>query len=353
MMQDSWNAAVASPPELPPIPPKQTVPDAADAAASLRMLSGAFSAVELRDRVVIMLLFDQVVREDQVELAWQLWNQMSPDGAREPLWRVLTLFPDLDRELVYAEAARVYGFEEANLDRRVALFMIQKYAGLMPEAHWNALVELRVVPIDDAEETATRPARTIFATQDPTRPEVHRLLPLLDLPGYELRYAPEDALVNLLVEAFPRRYAYLKGLSGMSRDLLAGAAIDAIEVPPSPVVTDGPGSSLHVFEDTLVEAVRARATDVCFLPTADGRLEVYFQHGEALQRQRVLDEPRAKEFVRAIRRQVILDEQTLAPRVAKRAIRRWIDGARVGFRVAAVPPHEEVHAECIVVHVGS
>ena len=51
-----------------------------------------FSALALRDRVVIMLLFDQVVREDQVEQAWQLWQQMGREGAKEPLWRVLMPF---------------------------------------------------------------------------------------------------------------------------------------------------------------------------------------------------------------------------------------------------------------------
>lgn len=320
-----------------------------------------FSPIELRDRVVIMLLFDQVVREDQVELAWHLWQQMGLDGVKEPLWRVLTLFPELDRELVYAEAARVYGFEEARISRPQALALIHKLEQHLDQERWNQLVDLRVVPIAETEQPHRHRSRMIFATQDPTRPEVHRLMSQLNLAGFELRYARESEVVNLLIEAFPHRYNHLKGLSGVTKDFLAGLGYSESDtiLEESPATIEGdllrpdPATSpLYMFEEVLVEAVKQHATDVCLLPTPNGQAtEVYFQIEDELTRRRVVEHFPAKTIITAIKSAVIRSEDRAEGKVEKRIVQRWIEGARVRFRVSAVPPSEEVHSECIVVRV--
>ncbi len=319
-------------------------------------IEGSFSPFELRDRVVIMLLFDQVVREEQVELAWQLWRQMSHEGAQTPFWRVLTLFPELDRELIYAEAARVYGFEEARINRQRAIVLIQQLEQRLDAHQWEQMVELRVVPMAEYDPLVTGKPRLIFAVQDPTRPEVHQLLEELDLPGFELRYASEGDILDLLVVSFPHRYNHLMGLSGVSKDFLAGVHAPPAEPAPASVSTDvQPGvvrTIIDLFEEVLAASVRQHATDACVLPTPDGVIEVYFQRGDTLQRWRTVGEPTADVVIRVIRKEVLGLEDCGAGRIHYRVIEREVDGTRYRFRVACVPPSAEVHAECIVVHIN-
>ncbi len=325
---------------------------------------GGFSTLALRDRVVIMLLFDQVVREDQVALAWQLWHQMSSNGVKEPLWRVLTLFPDLDRELVYAEAARVYGFDEARISRMHAMELIKEMQARISRELWDKMVELRVMPITEVTQKHSHRKRIVFASPDPTRPEVHQLLPDLGLEGFELRYAREGEIVNLLIEAFPRRYNHLKGLSGVTKDFLAAVypedetdyAEDMAGISDPVVLSTndltqpvGP-SGLAIFEELLVEAVRQGATDMCLLPHPTGQTDVYFQMEGTLRRQRVIEHIAPNMFLKTIKTGIIRKNGE-AGEIPKRLIQRWIDDALVRFRVSAVPANEEVHSECIVVRV--
>jgi type IV pilus assembly protein PilB len=308
-----------------------------------------FSALELRDRVVIMLLFDQVVYEEQVALAWQLWQQMGQEGVKEPLWRVLTLFPEIDRELVYAEAARVYGFETARISRSRAIGLIHRVEEQVTASQWDQLVELRVIPVTESEQVHTHRARLVFATQDPTRPDVHRLLPTLDLGGFELRYAPEQEIAALLIEAFPQRYKHLRGLSGISKDFLANVVIDNVEAELVEIPSDD--AVLDLFDEVLAEAIHKGATDLCLMPTPTDEMEVYLQFDDILKCERVIDDISAQDIIGVIRRVVIQDHGFEDGRIHKAQIERQIDGDPLHFRVSAVPPSDEVPSECIVVRV--
>ena len=311
-----------------------------------------------------MLLFDQVVREDQVALAWQLWQQMEREGTKEPLWRVLTLFPDLDRELVYAEAARVYGFEEARISRIHALALIKDMQARLDRSLWDQIVELRVMPVSEVLQKHSHHKRLIFATPDPTRPEVHQLLPELDVQGFELRYARESEILNLLIEAFPRRYNHLRGLSGVTKDFLAavypdvetaygegstGIADPVVLSSDELVMPSGP-SAMTVFEDILVDAVRRQATDLCLLPHPNGQIDVYYQLDDQLVRQRIIEHIQPDMLLKTIKSGVIR-QQGEAGAIQKRLIQRWVDDTLVRFRVSAVPASEDVHSECIVVRI--
>ena len=326
---------------------------------------GPFSVLELRDRVVIMLLFDQVVREDQVELAWQLWQQMGREGAKEPLWRVLMLFPDLDRELVYAEAARVYGFEEARISRTKALALIKEMETLIARDLWEQMVDLRVMPVSESVQKHSHRKRIVFATPDPTRSEVHHLMPELKLDNFELRYARESEILNLLIEAFPRRYNHLRGLSGVTKDFLAAVYPDTEEAFAAaslgidePVVVFSEeslaspnASSTGAFEKVLIDAVRQQATDICLLPNVHEQVDIYYQINQELKRRHVIEHIPASMFLMAIKSRVIRNEDCAQGVIQKRLIQRWVDGELVRFRISAVPASEEVQSECIVVRV--
>lgn len=171
-----------------------TAPPHADAADD----AARFSTIDLRDPVVIMALFDQIVTEPEVEALWQVWRLRHLPFRREPFWRLLLLLANADANLLYQQAARVGGVEEARLNRHAAFTAIRNTKREMDRSAWKILAEVPVVPVD--EQGYGRNGRTvIFATEDPTHPRVIKLVEetWTDAP-YELRYAPREELLALL-----------------------------------------------------------------------------------------------------------------------------------------------------------
>lgn len=328
-----------------------------------------FSILAIRDRVVIMLLFDQIVQEEHVEKAWQLWHEMAEEGVKEPLWRVLTLFPEVDSEMVYAEAARVYGFEEARVTRGTAVSLIQQAHRRFDEETWKKMVDLRLLPIREIEQRHSHHQRTVYATHDPARNDVQELLRTTEEVGYELRYVHEALLLDLLAEAFPgeRRYQQLRTAASALPSDVGNHLELSVSVGEEHIFSEGgtastagatssklqdgvQGSLIESFENVLIEAVERHATDICLLPNAQGHMEVYFQVHKQLKRWKVIDDVSANALLSVIKRE-ILGIRGENKSTKKHVIRRWIQDEPVQFRVTALPPGDDLHSESIVIRV--
>jgi type II secretory ATPase GspE/PulE/Tfp pilus assembly ATPase PilB-like protein len=331
--------------------------------------------LRLRDRVVIMLLFDQIVQEEQVAMAWQLWRDMTKEGVKEPLWRVLTLFSEVDSEMVYAEAARVYGFEEARVPRSRAVGLIQDLHRRMDEEVWAQMVDLRLLPINQMEQPHSHRQRTVYATHDPARHEVQDLLRTIETEGYELRYVKETILIDLLAKAFPheKRYQQLQAggttlPSDIGEYLEVSVPVGEVHVfseggddePEREMVAresdDRPsppagGSLIERFEDVLERAVQKHATDICLLPNAEGHVEIYFQIHKQLKRWKVIQDVTADAMLSVVKREILGLRSGQTKQTQKRVIRRWIEGEPIRFRVTALPPSDDLHSESIVIRV--
>ena len=321
-----------------------------------------FLALNLRDRVVIMLLFDQIVREDQVANVWPLWKQQSASEAELPLWRMLALVPEVNRELIFAEAARVYGIEQAHIERRGALPIIEKVYHYCPRPLWDQLVRLRAVPIAEGKQQHSQRDRLIFAAHDPMNPDLQDLLPQLAKDGYEVRYAPEAEVVALLAEAFPWKYKALQETMEAEQAMFAELADDtpvaeatAAEPEPSPEkkeASDFDTSSVTAFfEDVLVEAVRRGSDNVCITPNGEGQTEVFFQQGADLTEGVVVEGLLPTIMMETIKRTVIKDQEKNLGETTTQVIKRWIEGKPIQFRVSALLPSEALNLESIVVRV--
>ena len=163
----------------------------------------AFSALELRDRVVVMLLFNQVVQIEHVEAAWKTWRQLQQEGGEAPaLWRVLAAHPEVDREAAFEETARVYAFEKMETGRYNALAFVRAHRNAFSGAQWQRLAEAGLAPVKRTQ--GERPTWT-FATHDPTQADIGALLEALGVERYTLRYAPETLVGELLREVLPER----------------------------------------------------------------------------------------------------------------------------------------------------
>lgn len=336
------------------------IPHAKRTAADAEAPQAGFSALDLRDRVVIMLLFDQIVTEEQVSEVWALWKQQHGGSRkeREPFWRMLTLLQEVDRELVFAEAARVYGIEEARIERRAAVPMIEMMARTLPKAVVDEMAGLRLVLVAEGEQNHSHRRRLIFACHDPTHPRVQALMPRLGLDSYEVRYAPELTIVELLAEVFPWKYRALYDALCAER-ASAAAAAEAAE-PPAPAAEPPPeepapeadlnSSSIRsFFEELLVQAVRKQVQGICVAPNGS-TIEVYFQDEEGLQPWRVADHIHPEAFFSTLRSTTLKGE---APEHGAQAhlIKRWIDGEAKHFRISSLPPGEAFDHDTLLIRL--
>lgn len=168
-----------------------------------------FSLTDLSDPVVIMLLFQELVREEQVRKAWEKGLQLDRNR-RRPLWRLLAEVEGVNPDIVYATAAEVYGFKPARFDRNQVVSFIRDQRQRFSQEQWNWMRQERVLPFGQEIDAERNILRWLLATHDPSRPNLHRQLAQLGIDRFELLYAPISAIEQIFQEAFLRRNEYLE-----------------------------------------------------------------------------------------------------------------------------------------------
>ncbi len=159
----------------------------------------------LHDRVVRMLLARGIVTREQVEHAWLRWLRALRDGEQMPLWRELLDEPEVDAEGIYETAATAYAFKRIDIGLMGTLVLVDRLKERIPDMKWNLMVEHQVLPVVERGRRPGDADRISFATYDPTRPEIRRLVASLRLPAFELRYAPPGELLAVTAELFPQK----------------------------------------------------------------------------------------------------------------------------------------------------
>lgn len=308
----------------------------------------AFSPLELRDRVAIMLLFDQIVSEDDVERAWRL--RQHPEYRETALWRLIKELPDVDTELIHAEAARVYGFEAARIERQVAGPLLHAIAGRLGPDFWSELAGIPLLPVCEDTHPHKRRRRLVFATPDPTRQDLSQLLYRLGFNNFSVSYAPAERLHALLEETF-------RSPEPASEPVADDVGWDGVERPPEPTATrpsattntaSAPVSSstlVTAFEDVLETMVRrdVRAIRLVF-ETQDPAL-VYAEEPGQDRRWTVAPDLPPEVFFGTIERRFL---QGAAPhRTAE--LRRWIDGVPALFRMRKESAEDAPSRETILI----
>ncbi len=315
-----------------------------------------FSLTDLSDPVIIMLLFQELVREEQVRKAWEKWRQLDKDR-RRPLWRVLTEIDGINPEIVYATAAEVYGFKTARIDRGQVLRFIRDQRQRFTQEQWAWMQRERVLPLGQEVDAERGVVRWLLATHDPTRPHLHRQIVRLGIDRFELHYAPTSAIEQIFQEAFPRRNEYLERVQqedsavdlGMSyeedTELIDEESLEA-EINRSKLI--------NLFEATLVEAVRQGASDIHIFPNHDRKVEIHFRVDGELCRWHMEDKIHPEAFLAVVKDQAGGVDRFEREKAQDGFIQRWIDDHLIRFRVSVLPiatASFDVRAESIVIRV--
>lgn len=163
-----------------------------------------FSALDIQDRVVIMLLFKQIVQIEDVEAAWRRFKKKDQGRNLEPLWRELARDPRLDRNRIFAEAAITAGYEEARVDPSEVNEFLNSYFHTFSESDWERMLELSVMPVARDFDPKSKRERFVFISPDPTRHGVSKLMRDLKLDAFVLRYARKSLVDSLLADVIGR-----------------------------------------------------------------------------------------------------------------------------------------------------
>ncbi len=314
-----------------------------------------FSLLDLRDRVVIMLSFKQLVSTEKIQNAWRQWKEGGEIAAADSLWRVLAKDPELNADEIYACAAEVYAFDNGKITPQTYSF-VQTQKEAFSEIAWKMFAEHHLAPIGRDGNT------WFFASHDPTNNKVSRILRGCGVKNYELRFVPESDIITLIAEGFPiiEKNEYLDLVEkGEDSALDLGTSFeqtrsnglvdeDALEAEI------GRSSLINLFEATILEAVRKGVSDIHIFPNKDRKIEIHFRVDGQLDLWYVEKRFDAEAFLA-----VVKDNSLNVDRFEREAaqdgfIQRIIDNTLIRFRVSVLPianASQDVRSESIVIRV--
>ena len=325
-------------------------------ANSKRLGDASGEAAAQRDRVVARLLDREIVTLAHVREAFNQWRRK---GEQDALWRWVAQHPAVDREAVFAEAAKIYAFQTEEIDdEAINSDFVKRIVKGFEKEHRDQLLALQLLPIRHEIDPERGVLRLVIAAQDPTNPDALRLIHRMGLDHYELRYAPESKIVPLLHTLFPKRneflekmeeekWAYDLGQSFENRDkqLVDEEAIEA-EINRS--------SLINLFEACLVEGVRLGASDIHIFPDAHRQTEFWMRRDGELQHWHTEDKVSPEALL-----SVVKDRAGNVDRFEKEAaqdgyIQRVVDGALIRYRVSVLPiasADRDIRAESVVIRI--
>lgn len=307
----------------------------------------AFSPMDLRDRVVIMLLFDQAVQIDAVEQAWVRWRALQRQGQECPLWRLLLDVPGVDADRVFAGAAKVYAFDFASISRYETPAFIRRQRATFADAQWQRLLRLMVLPIDQDADPKTQELRWVFATHDPTRHEVSQALKEIAPDRFVVQFMPRSLTLALIAEVYPDLDLDAPRLADLDVERLAEQAeyfipVDDWEQEPPSQESQALASEvahatmMHLFEEVLLSSLHRGASAVCFIPNEKREVEIVYRVGDRVETATVENRVHAEGLLTFIEDEVLQVPGSHRD-VKEGIIQRWINEMLVRFRVAVLP----------------
>ena len=317
-----------------------------------------FDPINLRDRVVIKLLFDQVVRIEQVQGAWKKWRARKMAGKTEDLWRVLAEDPGLDREKIFAEAATIYAFKKCPISKVEMKSFLNTSWDRFEKEQWQQFAKLHVLPVAASVEEAGGELQWVFVTHDPLRAVVNQFLRSLKFKRYEIYYVAESVIKDLIEESILNKNEFLERISqdGIAFDL--GTSFEERKdtgVDEDMLVAEISRSKLiNLFEAMLVEAVRKDVSDIHIFPNHSRKVEIHFRTDGDLDLWHTEDRIHPESFLAVIKDNVMNVDRFERDKAQDGFVQRTIDDTVIRFRVSILPlasAATDIRSESIVIRV--
>lgn len=311
-----------------------------------------------RDRVVKALLEAQAITTQQARETHAEWTHT---GERTALWRVLARHPSVERDLVFAEAARTYAFRDEPVDPdRIDDDFVRRVIEQFDRSDQDKLLAMRLLPLREERDEQRGISRLVFATHDPTRPELYQIAHDAGLAHFELRYAPETVVAPLLDELYPRHNEYLERIEadeqansfdlGASYEERNRGLVDEEELEAE----INRSSLINLFEAALVEAVRMEASDIHVFPNPARETEIHMRVDGVLRLWHTQDKVHPEAMLAVVKDRCLNIDRFDREVAQDGYIQRTVDGILIRYRVSVLPiagTNREVKGESIVIRV--
>ena len=315
----------------------------------------SFNPLDLRDRVVIKLLYEELVRIEQIQSAWDRWVNKE-GGTSFPLWRELAEDPTIDSEVVFEQAAAVYSFAAMSLEGLDASEFLKGLGARITADQWMSRDRLRVAPVRIEDGTEGR--RVIMATHDPARQDLMRTLQKLGFHEIEIRYAKKVEVDTFLDEVRRRR----KGEFGKAAEGMLAFDLGASLDDPERSLFDedaleaeiNRSALINLFEATLKEAVRQGASDIHIFPNGRKETEIRLRIDGELTSWHIEDRVHPEAFLAVVKDNSVNVDRFERDSAQDGFIQRQVDGATIRFRVSVLPianSEMTVKSESIVIRI--
>ncbi len=323
---DSWTPEIA---------PTKSAAEPSEHSGMKRIRSDSveFSALELEDRVVISLLFNQHVRIEQIERAWRRMRKLERRGERPHLWRVLSDEPGLERERVFEEAAKVYKFKTTEIGMEDALNCLHEARTVFSPEQWSRMQAVHLLPV----RAESSPEKWTFITYDPLCHELQILLKSFRFSHTELEYAPEHFTTELITKGDLLRNEYFERVQDADPVLECESEVDSTFDEDSLEAEISRSALVNLFEAALVEAVHKGASDLHIFPNEDGHICIYLRLNGELETWYVEEHARPESLIAIIKDRTFNLDRFERESGQDGSIQRTIDDTLIRFRVSVLP----------------
>ncbi len=302
---------------------------------SAAALSSPKAPKDIDDQVVLSLLLSGRVDPSDVH---KVVNSRKA-GDRRPLWRALAEETTIERELIFGEAANIFAFETLDIPIAVAALFLQQNRSRFTDDQWHEMKQLDVVPVALQSSAEADDLRWIFASADPFRSEVTRLLESMGVAAYQLTYIAKDELDQIIALDVPSRNEFLDQIRNETRvtDLAtapdADASIDEREVESQIKQS----ALLSLFEGLLIEGVRKGASDIHIRPNERGKIDINFRIDGRLHCWFTEEHTHPEAFLAVVKDHIAGVDRFERDCAQDGALQRVIDGTRIRFRASVIP----------------
>ncbi len=278
-----------------------------------------------------------IITDEMIQRAADIQSR-EPRSTKRKLIDILIQDLNVDRNAIYVEMARLYGFQIIDLSPdkidRDRIEFIKEIIYNMPEAVSNELLTKKILPFKWHEYKRNV---LILLTGDPTNQEVLNLAKKVEVADVDIAYAPIERIEELIHQIFYSNNEFLQKIFAESEEIevfsdesrqVDEEALDA-EINKSRLI--------NLIEGMLVEAVRKGASDIHIIPKEGNVTHFYFRVDGKLQPWYTQTEIKPEAVVAVIKDRSINIDRFDRATAQDGYIQRKVDGYYIRYRVSTIP----------------
>ncbi|MFQ5675911.1 MAG: GspE/PulE family protein [bacterium] len=288
-------------------------------------------------RLVQALIKREIITEEILHDALDIRSR-EPRKEKRKITDILIDEFDVDRDKIYDEIIRLYGFQKISLRKESVdkgrLDFIKDIIYNLPESVSNQFLEKRILPFKWHEYKRNV---LVLVTSDPTDHEVETLAKHLDTADVEIAYASLDEIEALIQEVFYANNEFLQKIFEEAQEVEI-LDDDARKIDEDALDNEINQSRLtNLVEGMLVEAVRKGASDIHVIPRQGNITDIYFRFDGKLQQWYSQADIKPEAVIAVLKDRSLNVDRFERSTTQDGYMQRKIDGYYIRFRVSVIP----------------